>query len=244
MISTGEELKTFITSLNAEATIDDTLLDVLVDNGRAILEEERPWMVLRKVDTSKTVSPTNTWQTAIDLSTISDFSRFYVNDDGVVLKLFDGNNRVQYYLLKPFDKRLEYKNASNTCVFDENTKTLYLNGVVPFSGTLWIPYVATSTPIDLSSTSAVWTEFPSRFLPILGYYAIGIFKGAIDYDSINREMLPENRATLASLKNAIENWDNEKQLASIESNDPSNFYDTGFRSGAINRYDDSYDSIR
>lgn len=238
MITTGAQLSTFITSLNAESTIDATLLDVLVDNAKAILEEERPWMVLRKTDTSKTVTTGNTWQTAIDLSTITDFSKFYVNDDGVVIKLFDGGNQIQYYLLKPFDKRLEYKDASNTCVFDENSKTLYLNGVVPFSGTLYISYISTSTSVDLTSTSAVWTAFPSRFLPILGYYAIGIYKGAIDYDSINRQMLPSNREVLNSLKNAMTDWDNEKQLASIQSNDPANFYDSGFRNGAINRYDD------
>lgn len=235
MISTGVELATFITSLNAGVSIDADLLDVLVDNAKAILEEERPWMVLRKTDASKTVTTANTWQTAIDLSTITDFSRFYVNQDGVVIKLFDGTDRVEYYTLKSFDQRLEYKDVSHTCVYDENTKTLYLNGVVPFSGTLWIPYVSTSTAIDLTSTSAVWTTFPSRFLPILGYYAIQVNKGAIDYDSINREMLPENRATFDALKNAMANWDDAKQLASIQSNDPTEYAGGYPRGGAIDR---------
>lgn len=237
MITTGAQLKTFIVSLNADANIDDTLLDVLVDNAKAVLEEERPWMTLRKTDTSKTVTTGNTWQTAIDLSTITDFSRFYVNDDGVVIKLFDGNNQIQYYYLKSFDQRLEYKDVSNTCVYDENAKILYLNGTVPYAGTLYIPYVSTSTAVDLTSTSAVWTTFPSRFLPILGYYAIGIYKGAIDYDSINRQMLPENRATFIALKEAMSKWDNEKQLASIQSNDPSDRYGSGHRNGAINMND-------
>lgn len=236
MITKGTELTTFITSLNAEAQIDATLLDVLVDNARTILEEERPWMVLRKIDTSKTATPAGTWQTAIDLSTITDFSRFYANQDGVVIKLFDGGDKIEYYTLKAFDQRLEYKDVSYTCVYDENTKTLYLNGLVPFSGTLYIPYVSTSTAIDLTSTSAVWTAFPSRFLPVLGYYAIGIFKGAIDYDSINRDMLPANAQALSALKNAMEKWDNEKQLASIQSNDPTEYPGGYPRSGAIDRY--------
>ncbi len=235
MITTGEELTVFINSLNAEADIDPTLLDVLVDNGRTILEEERPWMVLRKTDSSKTVTTANTWQTAIDLSTITNFSRFYVNQDGVVIKLFDGNDRIEYYILKSFDQRLEYKDVSHTCVYDESTKTLYLNGVVPFSGTLYIPYMETSTSVDLESASAVWTAFPSRFLPILAYYAIGIFKGGIDYDSINRQMLPTNQLTLDALKNAMEKWDNEKQLASIQSNDPTEFPGGYPRAGAIDR---------
>ena len=234
---TGNQLTTFITSLNAEADIDATLLDVLVDNARTVIEEERPWMVLRKTDTSKTITTANTWQTAIDLSTISDFSRFYMNQDGVVIKLFDGNNRVDYITLKSFDQRLEYKDVSGTAVYNANTKQLYINGTIAFAGTLYIPYMATSTAIDLTSTSAVWTNFPSRFLPVLGYYAIGINKGAIDYDSINREMLPENRATLNALKNAMTSWDNELQLATIQSNDPSEYPGGYPRLGAVNRYE-------
>lgn len=237
LITTGANLTDFITGLNAEATVDPTLLNVLVDSARAILEEERPWMVLRKTDTSKTATPAGTWQTAIDLSSITDFSRLYVNQDGIAVKLFDGGERIEYYSLKPFDQRLEWKNVSKTCVFDENTKTLYLNGVVPFSGTLYIPYIMTTTAIDLTSTSAVWTQFPSRFLAILGFYAIGIYKGAVDYDSINREMLPSNSQALSALKEAMVKWDNEKQLAALQSNDPSEYAGGYPRAGAIERYE-------
>lgn len=237
MITTGAQLTTFITGLNGGSTIDATLLDVLVGSAQAILEEERPWEVLRKTDSSKTVTTGNTWQTAIDLSTITDFSRFYANQDGIVIKLFDGDNRIEYYVLKPFDQRLEYKNVSHTCVYNENTKTLYLNGVVPFAGTLYIPYVSSSTAVDLTSTSAVWALFPSRFLPILGFYAVGIHKGAVDYDSINKLMLPMNQMTLNALKSAMEKWDNEKQLASIQSNDPSEQAGGYPRAGSVNRGD-------
>jgi len=232
-ISTGLELKTFINSLNAEANIDETLLDVLVDNARAIIEEERPWMVLRKVDTSKTVTTANLYTTAIDLSTIVNFSRFYSD---VPIRLFDGNNQIQYYSLKPFDRQLEYKDVSNTACYDENAKKLYLNGTVPFNGTLYLNHVETSTDIDLASVIAVWASFPKRFLPVLAFYAIGIFKGAVDYDSINRQMLPENKATLDALKNAMEKWDNEKQMASMETNDPTDLYAYP-RNGSIDRYD-------
>jgi hypothetical protein len=235
-MQTGVELTTFTTGLNTDFTVDATLLTVLVDNGKTILEEERPWMVLRKTDTSKTVTQANTWQTAIDLSTITDFSSFNVNQDGVVLRLFDGNNRTTDYQLKTFDERLDWKDSSHTCVYDASTKTLYLNGLVPYSGTLYISYLCTTDDIDLTSGSAVWTKFPKRFLPILGYYAIGILKGAIDYDSINRQMLPANQATLEALKNAMVTWDDKLQLAAIQSNDPSE-HGTGYRTGAIDRSD-------
>lgn len=238
MISTGAQLYTFISGLNAEAEIDIDLLSVLVDTGLATLEEERPWMALRKTDTSKTVTTANTWQTAIDLSTITDFSRFYMNQDGVVIKLFDGNNRVDYITLKSFDQRLEFKDVSGTAVYDANSKQLYINGNVAFAGTLYIPYMSTTDGIDLEAVTAVWSKFPKRFLPLLGFYAIGIFKGAVDYDEINRAMLPENRATLQALKNAMEKWDNEMQLATLQSNDPSEYPGSYPRLGAVNRFEE------
>lgn len=234
MIQTGVQLKTFVTSLNAEAAIDDTLLANLVETARAIIEEERPWMVLRKTDSTKSITTGSTWETAIDLSTITDLSRFYGEHP---VRLFDGNERIQYYQLVPWDRRLEYKNSSNTCVYDANSKNLYLNGVVPYNGSLYINYVSTSTAIDLSSDAEVWSIFPSRFLPVLGFYAVGIYKGAVDYDSINRQMLPENREALNALKTAMESWDNQLQLSEIEFNDPTNLYSFP-RDRAINRYDD------
>lgn len=234
-MTTGAALTTFITNLNGGASIDATLLDVLVDNAKAILEEERPWMVLRKTDSSKAVTTANTWQTAIDLSTITDFSRLYVNNDGVAVKLFDGTSRIEYYSLKPFDQRLEWMLVSHTCVYDENAKILYLNGTLPFSGTLYIPYISTSAAIDLTSPSAVWTVFPSRFLPILGYYAAGIYKGGVDFDSINYLMNTQIKETVGALKEAMDKWDDEKQLAAIQSNDPSEYAGGYPRAGAVDR---------
>lgn len=230
-MTTGAELTTFITSLNAEAAVDATLLDVLVSSAKAIIEEERPWMVLRKTNTSLSLSAGA--NAAVDISSITDFSRFYSDSP---IQLYDGSNRIEHYRLVPFDRRLEYKDVSNTVCFDEANDLLYFNGNAAFAGTLYLHYVSTSTEIDLTSTSAVWTPFPSRFLPLLGFYAIGVYKGAIDYDSINREMLPENRNVMDALKRALEKWDDERQLATLEHNDPTEMYGGGHRDGAINRY--------
>lgn len=230
----GTKLYNFMTSLNGGATIDLTLAGQLVDTAKTLIEEERPWLVLRKTDSSKTISTDNTWETAIDLSTITDFSNFYGDTP---IKIFDGNNTIQYYNIVPFEKRLEYKDTSNTFVYDENAKKLYLNGTINNPGKLYIDYLATTTSIDLESTSNVWTEFPLRYAPLLAFYAIGVYKGAIDYDSINKQMLPENRFVMESLKNSLEKWDNDKQILMVENSDPTNNYN-GFRNGAINIYDD------
>lgn len=218
MITTGQELTTFITGLNGGASIDATLLDTLVSTAKSILEGERPWMVLRKVDTSKSVTTAGTWQTAIDLSTITDFSEFY-GDCPVVL--FDGTTLTSYYRLVPWDERLAYKDASDTCVYDASNKNLYLNGTPAFAGTPYIYYKATSTEVDLTLASAVWTKFPARFLPLLGYLAREIHAGAIDYDDVTKNMLPAHRAVYTLLKGAMENWDSALQLSAIEHTDPT-----------------------
>lgn len=230
---TGQQLTTFITGLNGGVTIDPTLLATLIQTAQAVIEEERPWLCLRKTDTSKSVSPSNTWQTAIDISTITDFSRFL--DDNQIT-LFDGNNLKHHFRQVPWDRRLEYKDVSGTFVYNANTKQIYLNGDIPFSGTLYINYQSTSTLVDVLSSSEIWTLFPSRFHPLLGFYAVGIFKGAVDYDSINRLMLPTNGAVLEALKNAVEKWDNEAQMSAIQFNDPGEIGEYP-RSGAINRHD-------
>ena len=162
-------------------------------------------MVLRKTDTSKTVTTASLYTTAIDISTITDFSRFFGE---FAVRLFDGDNLIQYYRQVPWDRRLEYKDVSNTFCFDENAKKIYLNGTVPFNGTLYINFISTSTLIDIASESAVWALFPSRFLPLIGLYANEMWKGAVDYDSINRQMIPEHKAIYQALKNEMCEWDN------------------------------------
>lgn len=221
---TGLSLTTFITGLNGGASIDATLLDILVSTAKSTIEGERPWTVLRKVNTSKTISTSNTWETAIDISTIADFSEFYGE---FPIILFDGTNTRDYYQMVPWEKRLEYKDSQGTCVYDANSKQLYLNGVVAFSGSLYIYFKSTSTEVDLTSASAIWSVFPLRFAPILGFYAIGIHKGAVDYDDIVGRMLPANQAALNALKNAMIDWDSALQLSSLSGNDPTETYPRG-----------------
>jgi hypothetical protein len=66
---TGNELETFATEVNGGASIGSTFLLQLFNICKALVEQRRPWMVLRATDTSKSITTANNWQTAIDLST-------------------------------------------------------------------------------------------------------------------------------------------------------------------------------
>ena len=60
----------------------------------------------------------------------------------------------------PFDKRLEYRNAPGTFVYDEASKMLYLNGSVQFAGTLYLDHIKDSP--DISGDDASSWSFPGQ----------------------------------------------------------------------------------
>jgi hypothetical protein len=229
---TGNELETFATEVNGGASIGSTFLFQLFNICKALVEQRRPWMVLRGTDTSKTVATSNTWQTAIDLSTITRFNRFYGE---YPVRLFDGNNRIERFRQVPFEERLLHKDISNTFCYDEANKTLYLNGVITLAGTLYINHIKDSADVPDTDTTA-WS-FPSWSHPLLGLMAVGMHKGGVDYDDINARMSPENQAVAAGIVSMLEKWDNEKQLAARSQYDPTDNYQEGFRPGAINIHD-------
>lgn len=226
---TGPQLATFAQEINGGASINATLLFQLINLAKAMVEQRRPWMKLRYTDTSlTTTASTNGWQTAIDLSGITRFNRFYGE---FPVKIFDGANRVDRYRLVPSDKRLEYREGAYTAVHDVANEDLYLNGTVN-AGTLWLNHIKDSPDIENDDSSS-WI-FPGWAHPLLVFYAIGINKGGVDFDEINARMAPDNRAQAALIISMLEKWDTELQLSQEQQHDPSGSPDAGFRPNAIN----------
>jgi len=219
----------------AALPLGSTVLFQFINLAKAMLEQSWPWMLLRRTGSSKTVaaSSTSAWQTAIDLSTITNFSRFYETPNSTPIKLFDGVNSIEQYRQVPCNERLYYKDVPNTFVFDEGTKQLYLNGSVSFAGTLYIDHIIDSPDLTNDSTSS-WI-FPTWSHSLLGFYAIGLYKGGVDYDDINARLAPDNRAQAAQIMQMLSKLDNEKQLAALTNIDPSNGPGPGgHRDGAVN----------
>jgi len=225
---TGPELETFCEEINGGASIGATVLFQFINLAKAMVEQTRPWMALRYTDASKSVASGNTWQTAIDLSAVARFNRFYGEKP---IKLFDGNNRIACYRQVPFDGRLFYREEPHTFVYDEANKTLYLNGTIQFAGTLYIDHIKDSPEITHNDGSS-WI-FPSWAHPLLGFYAVAINKGGVDYDDINARMAPDNRAQAIAILKLLDGWDNEKQLQAQQNIDPYQNLNEGYRSGAI-----------
>src|SRR5947209_20282857 len=100
---TGDELSTFCTEVNGGEEIGSTFLYQLIGIAKALVEQRRPWMLLRSTDTSLSVNASNTWLTGISLAGIARFNRFYGD---YPIKLFDGNNGITEYSQRPLDQRL------------------------------------------------------------------------------------------------------------------------------------------
>jgi hypothetical protein len=117
---TGSQLATLAEEINGGASIASSAAP---QYGQSALVEQRRrgWRV----------TTANTWQTAIDLSTITRFNRFDSDDP---IQLFDGTNRVARFRQAPWNLRLHYKDVPHTFVYDEANKQLYLNGTVPVRG--------------------------------------------------------------------------------------------------------------
>ncbi len=231
MITTGQELYTLMGSLNGDADLDITLAETLVATAKSMIEEERPWMVLRKTDTSLSVSTSDTWQTAKSIAGITDFSSFHTE---YPVRVFDGGNMISYYQQTPFDRRLEHKDNSGTFTYDAANKNIYFNGIHAFNGTVYLNYLSTSPDISLTSDAAVWTPFPARFLPLLAFYAVQVHKGAVDYDDVNARMLEPHNQVYQALHDAMTKWDEKLALSELEHNDPTNLYNIP-RLGTVDR---------
>ena len=103
---TGTEFSTAVEEISGRDAYSTTLRFQFGNLGKNLIEQRWPWMILRKTDTFKTVTTANTWQTAIDLWTISDFNRFLQTPaDPYPIRLLDGTNKIAQYRLVPFEQR-------------------------------------------------------------------------------------------------------------------------------------------
>jgi hypothetical protein len=63
--------------------------------------------------------------------------------------------------------------------------------------TLYNDHIKDSADITNDDSSS-WV-FPSWSHALLGFYAIGLYKGGVDFDDINARMAPDNRAMAQSI---------------------------------------------
>lgn len=192
---TGAEIKTMAENILDGDTIDDVFFYQLLNSAKDTIEDSRPWMFLRKLNSSVTASTGNNYNTPITLPT--DWRRTW--------KLFVGSD-MQYFPV-PFDQQHLYANSPRHFVVDVASGTYYLLGTIGRADTIYHYYLKTTDDIT-SSTSPVW---PARFHKILGFYVAGYIQMGVDSDDIFARMAPANKAEAQMALNSMEAWDSALQ---------------------------------
>lgn len=227
---TGQEEIDLITSILGGESPDPVYLLQLVNLSKLKWENLRAWKVLIKKDTSKTVTGASLYTTAIDCPT--DFKR-YLGETRLtqgMLRLFDGNNNVQYLYEVPYEDILEYKDQFGFFAVDYGNNKFYIMGKVPGSFTIIQNYIRKTATITLSSS---WENFDSDFHPILAFDSAARWRLGTDYDDMNQRNADDNGKMASNIFEAMAADDTEKSISAINNieyptNNANNRGMTGF----------------
>jgi len=193
----GEEVKDYFEVLVSDS-MDETATFLLMQNEQEKLEMERDWMVLRKKDTSLSVTPSDTYTTARNLPT--DFiSPRKVVVNGLPLTEINA------------DDQEEYKNISGYYFIDYSDMTLHLTGVYGETATIYLFYKKTLGTVDAET---IFPWFGKTGL-VIAYRMAQHHKGGIDGDEVNFQMTPEQNRQYKEMLNSMIQWDTKLQLKAM-----------------------------
>lgn len=204
---TRSELYTFFVQLNGDEQIDDTLFQAYLDIAQAYFEGIRPWMTLRKADSSETVTAGNTVDTAFDLP--DDFNRWY--DERRSIGLWDGTG-LSYVLQVPY--ALARVERGIRFFVNYVTNTFGFSGTFPRSYSVYQFYIYTP-PLVSATADSSWV-FPVRFHKYLALAAAVFYKLGTDYDLVNNAQADQNAAMAKQLIDTAERWDDDLQEATLQ----------------------------
>lgn len=206
---TKAQIKTLVTEILDGFEMGDTIFDALLDVAQATRENARNWVILRTEDATQTLGSGNTYTTA---KTIPSTFRKWYSYSPVVLVDSLGNKQAELQEI-PLNKKHEYKDDPNKFYCDYANNYLYICGTFSQNLTIKQYFIAKDTLVS-GSDSNEWT-FPSEFHKILAFDIAVMWKLGIDYDVINNIQGDQNAMIANKLFMAMEEWDNELQLSSL-----------------------------
>lgn len=193
---TGTELYTMVETILDDSP-DEVLFYQLLNAAKNKIEDMRPWMMLRALDSTQTATNGNNSDTSRALPTA--WRRTY--------KLMVGTD-VQFIQV-PFDEQHLYRYSSGRFCVDVANSVYYLLGTWGAADTIYHYYIKTTSDIA-AGTSPVW---PSRFHPILAYEVASYIMAGVDADAEFARMAGPNQAASQALLESMVTWDTEMQLA-------------------------------
>ncbi len=196
----GSDVETFFNEL-----IDDTWDTVATYNAMQVaqekLEMDRDWVKLRALDTSITLSPSDTYQTGKTLPT------GFLKARKVFVGAVDGEELEEI----SFENQLVYKDIPGYYFIDHALGLIYFTGTRDQSYTVYLFFKKTMGVIA-SSTTFPW---PGSTPLLLAIKMAKLHKSGVDGDTINFQMTPGIREQEKELENSMIQWDTGLQLKTM-----------------------------
>lgn len=203
MSVTAQKLYDKTTQILDGEAIDVDLFLTLLATAKNSREAEKPWRFLTKEDSSQNSNAGDTFLTMKTLP--SDFGYDY--------RMFVGDSLIEYTPV-PFEERRRWKDSAMLYYIDLRNSQFALTGVAGITGTIYLVYIAfTSDPAQLGDNMP--TAWPDRFLPILSFDVVALFRGGTDYDDVNARMSAENRAAARALHDGMTSWDSNLKIRAM-----------------------------
>lgn len=196
---TGTTIKDLFRAI-VDDTPDSTYEDNLLQQAKMLIEGERDWEILKKIDTTKTWATSDTYLTTKALPTDFFSPR----------SLYVENYR-NPFIAVPLEHREQYKDISGRYYIDHGNAVYGLCGNTSEARTLTLVYTYMTDDIG-ASTSPVW---PAPFHRLLPYYMAGLHQGGTDWDSISARMAPVNTSEAARIRRNMIEWDMRLKMHSM-----------------------------
>ena len=201
---TGAELLTQTTELLAGNEPNNTLFYQLLNMFARIIEGMRPWIKLRKVDSSVSITSATNIDTANSLPT--DFRKPYnmKMPDGSKGSLFLKSSGGSYIHLelKPLTQRELYRNTNGYWFFDTRLSKFYVSGTFTETYTAYLSYIHNPTAIAAGTEWGLGGDQEQD--TILSMLVAEAIKSGIDYDEINaRQATANNKVAQAGINQMI-----------------------------------------
>lgn len=209
---TGEELRTQTEELMAGRSMNETLFYQLANIFKNVIEGMRPWMWLRKINTSNTVTSATTVDTAIDLPT--DFRKPYNlrrpngTKGSLFLKSSDGD--IVYLDMIPFGQGEMYRDTNGYWFYDLRQRKFYITGRWSKTYTIYLHYIHKSAAIEEATE---WILPDTDQHAILSHLVSASEKSGVDYDEINARQAIDNNKTASQILTSMIFDDDEAQRA-------------------------------
>lgn len=217
----GQQIYDLTTKLLGNIEMDLDLFCALLNTAKTIREGSRDWANLKRKDTSITISPGDTIDTA--KSTPAAFIRPIKGTDKTkAVVLLDSNgNKASTLDEIPYERQYDYKNIPGYFFVDygDANRPIYVTGQVSSSMTAALFYIAKTRDIvvaDIGDSSTwEWELFNSRYAALLAYDVAIQHKGNIDWDEINARMVQFTTRTVDQFEFAMIMEDERIKLSTL-----------------------------